>query len=71
MSIIIIIAAAAFDSLPHTCIVTVMEINQLCSMKKWKTEMWLYTPKGMSKQGKWLLNGEYSKVTACLHYWSV
>ena len=29
------------------------------------------TPKGMSKQEKWLLNRDYSKVTSCLNYCSV
>jgi hypothetical protein len=40
----------AFDSLPHTWIVTVMEMYQVCPfirqfvealMKEWKTKMWL------------------------------
>ena len=70
----------AFDSLSHTWIDTVMEMYQICptirqfvkaSRKEWKTAVWLYHTKGNVKTENWLLNGEYSKVTPCLHYCSV
>jgi len=50
----------AFDSLPHTWIVTVMEMYQICptirqfveaSIIEWKTKMWLYHTEGHVKRG--------------------
>jgi hypothetical protein len=47
--------------MPHTCIVTVMEMYQVCStirqfveasIKKWRTEMWLYHTEGHVITGK-------------------
>ena len=51
----------AFDNLPGTCIVTVMERYQIyptirqfveASVKEWKTEMWLYHTEGHDRTGK-------------------
>jgi len=72
----------AFESLPHTWIVTVMELYQICptirqfmeaSMKEQKTKIKCgsTTLKGMSKEEHRLLNKEYSRVTPSLDYCSV
>jgi hypothetical protein len=50
----------AFDSLPHTWIVTVMETYQICPTvtirggidERWKTKMWLYHTERHVKTGK-------------------
>jgi len=70
----------AFDSLPHTWIVTVMEMYQICptirqfmeeSMKEWKTKMWLYHTEGHFKRGtvaikQDIFQGDSSPLLFCL-----
>ena len=70
----------AFDSLPHTWIVTVMKMYQICptirqfmeaSMKEWKTKMWLNHTEGHVKRGtlaikQGILQSDSSPLLFCL-----
>ena len=71
----------AFDSLPHTWIVIVIEMYQICptirqfveaSMKEWETKMWLYHTEGHVKRGTVVikqgifLSDSFSPLLFCL-----